>query len=602
MTDTLIQTVLGVTALLLLVLVSRRAVARHFGPRAAYALWLLPIARLFMPSIDLPRSWLPEMFQSAPEPVSVPLTNLPPELVLALTRTSAANPADTGPALSELIITLFILIWLAGLAVGLIWVVRAQYRQAQHVRRTSVPVSSSSSSDIVRAYRLSGLRHVPAIRMSHDQNGPLVFGLLRPTIVLPCDFESRFTPEQRRLALLHEMLHVRRGDLWAVTLMLGFRLLNWPNPLIHWAWPRFRADQEAACDASVLRRTGDISRGDYAETLLTAASSAGRASPVSGTGLTLSLNHPVKERVMTLESNRNTKHGITRWALGAVLLAGTALSAPLSLADDQSTPPDVPDRAEAPNAPVVVDRKIMRWVVSDDDTGEFKSFEVREKNGAKTYLRVDRDGNTEELSYQELVNEYGTDLEDVIVRKRSPSTVTIEGEPGLSAMLGADGDLPNVFTLKRGFGDKIKVETIDGKRRIYRIDEDGNKVELDLETVDEFPAIELQLAQRLRGSEDGRFRVFSDSEKFIWSDEDGDGPNAFAFAFGLGPDGEMAATQARMKSALAMIEATDRMVDDMRLEADGKADRDLRVAEKELDRARKALDKAMEAVRKSETR
>ena len=53
----LLDTLAWTAALLALVLVLRRPVARHFGPQAAYALWALPALRLFLPPVELP-AWL----------------------------------------------------------------------------------------------------------------------------------------------------------------------------------------------------------------------------------------------------------------------------------------------------------------------------------------------------------------------------------------------------------------------------------------------------------------------------------------------------------------------------------------------------------------
>ena len=51
MTDWLIGTLLATSGLILLVLMIRETVRRHFGARAAYGLWLIPAARLLMPTL-----------------------------------------------------------------------------------------------------------------------------------------------------------------------------------------------------------------------------------------------------------------------------------------------------------------------------------------------------------------------------------------------------------------------------------------------------------------------------------------------------------------------------------------------------------------------
>ncbi|MGD3580303.1 M56 family metallopeptidase, partial [Xanthomonas citri pv. citri] len=42
---------------------------------------------------------------------------------------------------------------------------------------------------------------------------PVSVGLWRPRIVLPMDFDTRYSAAERTLILAHERLHLRRGDL-----------------------------------------------------------------------------------------------------------------------------------------------------------------------------------------------------------------------------------------------------------------------------------------------------------------------------------------------------------------------------------------------------
>ena len=51
MTDWLLGTLVATTALIALVLLIREPVRRHFGARVAYGLWLIPAARLLMPTL-----------------------------------------------------------------------------------------------------------------------------------------------------------------------------------------------------------------------------------------------------------------------------------------------------------------------------------------------------------------------------------------------------------------------------------------------------------------------------------------------------------------------------------------------------------------------
>ncbi|MFO3704808.1 TonB family protein [Xanthomonas codiaei] len=87
---------------------------------------------------------------------------------------------------------------------------------------------------------------------THDGGLPASLGLLRPRIVLPPDFSSRYSADERALILAHEQQHLHRGDLWANALAIALLCLGWFNPLLYLGWRAFGLDQELACDAAVM--------------------------------------------------------------------------------------------------------------------------------------------------------------------------------------------------------------------------------------------------------------------------------------------------------------------------------------------------------------
>jgi bla regulator protein BlaR1 len=95
---------------------------------------------------------------------------------------------------------------------------------------------------------------------------PMVVGGWSPKIVLPSDFEARYSETERMLILAHECAHVRRKDALTNCIACALVCLFWFNPLIYWAWRGFRFDQEVACDAAVLRQA-KVSRRGYARAL-----------------------------------------------------------------------------------------------------------------------------------------------------------------------------------------------------------------------------------------------------------------------------------------------------------------------------------------------
>lgn len=104
----------------------------------------------------------------------------------------------------------------------------------------------------------------PVIRAAGTDMGPAVVGR---AIVLPIDFEVRFTPAEQAAILAHEAQHLARGDVAANAVVALIQCLCWFNPLIHIAARWIRFDQELACDAAVIAQRPGLRR-PYAEALL----------------------------------------------------------------------------------------------------------------------------------------------------------------------------------------------------------------------------------------------------------------------------------------------------------------------------------------------
>lgn len=276
----LLQATAAITFALALALGLRIPVRRWLGARAAYGLWaLVPLA---VAAVLLParRAELAAATSGAPGGL---LATLPESA-------EASAMATTG----------LLAVWLLGAAsLALLMTVRQ--------RRFHCGVTRQPGRD-------------------HDVSGwpaPAVVGLFRPRIVLPSDFSARYTPDEQRLVIAHEQLHVERGDIPAQALASLLRCLFWFHPLVHVAAARFRFDQELACDAAVLTRFPDARRR-YGDAML--------KTQLAGFGLPVGCHwqscHPLKERIrmlkQTLPSPRS--RGIAS-ALVFALAAATSLAA-----------------------------------------------------------------------------------------------------------------------------------------------------------------------------------------------------------------------------------------------------------------------------------
>ncbi len=288
MTSWLISNMAWASLMMLLVLAIRRPAARLFGAGPAYALWLIPLLRLVMPPLPMLGADLPSLLPAS-------------SLIVALEGAAAPLPSEGGSAQW---VPLLLAFWAGGAAVFLIWQLRA-YRAFL----TSLSMDSRS---------LGGHRGLPLLE-SAAVEGPVALGLLDRRIVVPADFATRYSAEEQRLALDHETVHHRRGDIWANLVALAVLGLNWFNPVAWLAFRAFRADQELACDAAVAAGADAGARHDYARALIKSASRHGLIAACP-------LNHAdqLKRRLKMMKDHNKSRLRMFGGAAAVAILAAAS--------------------------------------------------------------------------------------------------------------------------------------------------------------------------------------------------------------------------------------------------------------------------------------
>jgi TonB family protein len=154
---------------------------------------------------------------------------------------------------------------------------------------------------------------------------PLVWGWVNPVILLP-EEASSWSPETVRLALLHELAHVHRLDLWASLLWIVAKAIYWFHPLVWWLSARAREEQELACDTRVL--AAGASPAEYAGLLVDIARHV-HSPAIFGCAM---VTHPnlLKGRVMHILQSRprsSSAKGLVSLFLSLGLMAGAGIVA-----------------------------------------------------------------------------------------------------------------------------------------------------------------------------------------------------------------------------------------------------------------------------------
>lgn len=362
MTEWLSDTLLATSALLLLVLLIRAPVARHFGAGTAYFLWALPAARLFMPTLT--------QEVSAPAvPVDAAIVETVREAALTTVTANAPVSPVTGMTIDWSVVALSL--WLGGAA--LLFII-------QMFRYTAM--REELLSDAVEIDQLDGIRVIQTDRIP----GPLAFGLFKRYVAVPREFTRTFSPRERELALAHELAHHRGGDLFANMAAFIFLCLMWFNPLAWMAWSAFRFDQEAACDARVVAGADASTRQSYGRAL---ARTATEGLPA----FAMALNNPktIIQRLRRLMMNETSKG--RRLTGKLAILAAAIVTLPLTATVVPVFAEDQPALAGSEGEKTVEVRKHKVIVVKNAD-GKDVTVDVSGDADTPFVKKIEKDGKT----------------------------------------------------------------------------------------------------------------------------------------------------------------------------------------------------------------
>ena len=273
-----VQSAMLVILLLVVDLLLRKRVRAVFR----YCVWLLVLVKLILPpTLSLPTGigyWVGDRLPTA---ISISdrafdVTGL--ERASPFAEMPQVRPARDLPdndssimlANSALIpltwqAVLFIL-WLVGVFAFLALLV-------QRVRfvRGLIAVSSPAKKELLglleQCRRKIGVSLDIRLRISETIPSPAVCGFFRPTVLIPATLVEKLSPEGLRATLIHELAHIKRGDLWVNSVQTFLQVIYFYNPFVWFANAIIRRVCEEAVDETVLVTLGGQAR-DYSNTLI----------------------------------------------------------------------------------------------------------------------------------------------------------------------------------------------------------------------------------------------------------------------------------------------------------------------------------------------
>lgn len=321
-----VSVTMGFLALLLKLLSQK--INKTFDARLKYWAWLLIALRLLIPfRIPIPSAALTVALPVA-DTGAATVTEMLPAVGGAGTNLPGAAPLSLG--------NMLIIGWLTGFMIYCSYQLIRYLSQKRRLLRWSTPLRHETLLAQIEMERhiLRISRRVQAF-VCKDIGSPTMVGFVWPKLLLP-KVMLELPYSESAFVLRHEMIHLKRNDLWYKLLLILATGAHWFNPAAHIMLREASADLEISCDARVVKGGGMRTRKAYFETILGFMSTVRQEATLSthfngGTRM-------MEKRFVTLIDGRKRKRGVMVFItlFLAVSMAGSLIGTTLAANDEQA--------------------------------------------------------------------------------------------------------------------------------------------------------------------------------------------------------------------------------------------------------------------------
>ena len=270
--ETLVGRSVAMAVLILLYAAATPLLARRYAVKWLYYVWLIVVLGLVIPF----RPPMEAALFRIDAPLSIPdIQTLPHGASSAFAAGPLPDSRDTQTQEFPLRMLAGYL-WAAGAAAVLAFHAVRHFRFMNMARRWSEDMADPHVLRMLKDIKDElGIRREVSVRICHCVPVPMLVGLLRPVVLLPPSVRSS-APASGDFALIlkHELVHLKRNDLWYRGLVLLATAVHWFNPAVYLMARAIAELCEMSCDERALRGENFRQRQRYCETILRVAGAA----------------------------------------------------------------------------------------------------------------------------------------------------------------------------------------------------------------------------------------------------------------------------------------------------------------------------------------
>lgn len=355
--------------------------------KAAILLYLAPVAFSI--------SWLNKYIISH-APISQSSTqNISDSLISGLTITTNAA-------------LLILSLWVVGVISFMAWQLYCYRKFMLKLEQTSTPISESNELSKELSIKKQELNVSCNIRLMQTSyiRSPILAGFWKPTIYVPKELSLHV---DMSMVFHHELVHLKRKDLWVKALTLAASCLHWFNPLVHILHRHIHTWSELSCDGEVVEKMSFAERKRYGETILSVMAGSDRlpaqfCASLSGDGKQL------KNRLTNMLQTRKQSKKMLFLSFSA-LLSFVCISTTIAIWASSYTPNVVASSTVNSSSEEIVHKQIKL-----PNTSEQK---LKEHEGTISENSVPKEVAVSESTELQPIQEPRTELIDTVAMEES---------------------------------------------------------------------------------------------------------------------------------------------------------------------------------------
>ncbi len=261
--------------------------------------------------------------------------------------------------------------------------------------RTIPPESSEAAKQLAFIKETLGVKSSVRLACSSIVRSPVLVGLWRPTIYLPIGNAVNLD-----MVIRHELIHLKRKDLWVKAFTLGASALHWFNPLVHILRKDIHVWGELSCDEEVVKEMSHAERKRYGETILSVMAGS-RNLPVQFCASLSGDGKQLKRRLTMMLNVKKPKKKTVYLTITALFLVGAISTSAAAWAsgntpkviENEGSQAEAQPKEAAPKAvpsEAVVGNEVPREIVVENKGNHFVTLP---KEAAPSSVIVENRGN-----------------------------------------------------------------------------------------------------------------------------------------------------------------------------------------------------------------